>query len=446
MISNKFLFRNVIISPFLTPFSYWKEPTFFGSISAANNYTTHLTWSRPASRYAFTRSYKFIFEQSCILGQFILPSWGHFITESLNNLYLIKKLDLKLPIIFLAAPYNNKPLADYQKQLYKLLGINQDIFVLNDTTLFKNIYMAPPGLSINGHQLKEQIAALGIISPSPIPGKKLYISRSKIKKGRCINEEAVENILLDRGWHIIRPEELPVCEQLEHMATADTIFAISGSAIHSLLLLKDVPQRVIIYPRIHTHTYNQVAKAKCHDYWLLDIPHECVKPNPDPSQEDYSFDLSFFVDTLIRSNDFSKLNPIRDRIRLPANPDPDFQIMPEIYNGPKPKAGVSANLFYRVLLANTHSRGILNALRIIMTLIKRQLLESYMAPACQQFLDKFYPESANAFRNMMSSHWSKGKMSADNDLVCLQLIEKDANSGEHPMENKKVIPALIKLS
>ena len=71
----------------------------------------------------------------------------------------------------------------------------------------------------------------------------LYISRSRLPDGlRRIEREAeLDQLLLNRGWTVIHPEQLPVHEQLRQLRQAQVIAGPLGSAFHLLFAFGSLP-------------------------------------------------------------------------------------------------------------------------------------------------------------------------------------------------------------
>lgn len=78
-------------------------------------------------------------------------------------------------------------------------------------------------------------------------GKKIYLSRSKLTKGKrqIIGENELEAWLKCNGFHIVHPEDLPLYEQIMMFESADLIVGCIGSAFHTQIFTSEVPGRVI---------------------------------------------------------------------------------------------------------------------------------------------------------------------------------------------------------
>ena len=72
---------------------------------------------------------------------------------------------------------------------------------------------------------------------------RLYISRSRLPDGlrRIAREAELDQLLLNRGWTVMYPEQLPVNEQLRHLRQAQVIAGPLGSAFHLLFAFGSLP-------------------------------------------------------------------------------------------------------------------------------------------------------------------------------------------------------------
>lgn len=80
-------------------------------------------------------------------------------------------------------------------------------------------------------------------------GEKIYLSRSRLslKARHVLEEETLEADLTAAGWRVVYPEQLPMAEQLGHLASARTIAGSVGSALHLLMAFgQDFGERRLI--------------------------------------------------------------------------------------------------------------------------------------------------------------------------------------------------------
>ncbi len=319
---NQYLFKDVIITPHMYVFQHNTVPSILGGHNLNNNFLGYYRAGCITSRRIAARSYSKVIDFPCIIVTNFDYHYGHFLLESLSRLYLIRSLPKDLPLVFVSCVKHNVVLQKHEHELLELYGITNPIYFLNQPALFKSAWIAPAGCAIDGYIIPEQVQALGVVPSKPIAGKRIYISRSKIENGKCVNEEELEGFLADRGWEIFHPEDLSVKRQAEIIASAEIVFTIAGSALHSLLLLDAVKQRIVVVPRIHSAIYNIIAKYKTLDYWLLGVTRRVLSSGWTSTKDIWELDLKKLTRMIAMSDDFSDLSVIRDRISAPLPPPP----------------------------------------------------------------------------------------------------------------------------
>ena len=78
--------------------------------------------------------------------------------------------------------------------------------------------------------------------------KRIYLSRSRLidKKRALVSEQSLEESLINRGWAVLHPEQLPLNLQLALLDHAECIAGVTGSAFHLLMgLEKTLGKKVV---------------------------------------------------------------------------------------------------------------------------------------------------------------------------------------------------------
>jgi len=182
----------------------------------------------------------------CLFGHF-----GHFIWESLSRLYAIRQYN-DYPIIFIM-PENI--FFNEQTMFFKSLGIHNEIHIVKIPTSVENLIYFLPGSSINPLFISdEQINSLQYFHCSDDANNnrsaiKVWLSRSNLLFGTILNEQVIETVLAKNGYKIVRPETLPLYEQVSLISTADIVAGFDGSAFFSLLFSKQVRSKFYIFNR-----------------------------------------------------------------------------------------------------------------------------------------------------------------------------------------------------
>jgi hypothetical protein len=89
--------------------------------------------------------------------------------------------------------------------------------------------LAPRALSWLRTALLERVPA------SPGPPERLYIDRSSRRWRSVVNEEEVMHLLAERGFRVVRPEQLTMGEQIQLFRRAEVIVGLHGAGLANLL-------------------------------------------------------------------------------------------------------------------------------------------------------------------------------------------------------------------
>ncbi len=196
-----------------------------------------------------------------IFAGYLFPHFGHFLLESLTNLWFFKQHP-ETPIIWLGV-HNQPDLDPIAKQFIELYSIENPVHILTDETVVERLVVPTPGYIIHTRYTKEQQKALQMVeAPDPKPGKKVWLSRSKLKEGTISNEVLLEKVLDKEGWIIFHPQDHPIPAQLDMLKDAEVVSGIEGSAFHSLMLIPDFKGKIKIVARRRNVEFDFVAIAE----------------------------------------------------------------------------------------------------------------------------------------------------------------------------------------
>lgn len=107
--------------------------------------------------------------------------------------------------------------------------------------------------------------------------EKLYVSRSSLPGGGgFLGESYIEELLSAHGFHILKPEKLPLIEQMVLYRNADLVVFPEGSAVHGVELLGagDL-KRVVFIPRRDDHIdiFARVLGPRASEFIALPLTH-----------------------------------------------------------------------------------------------------------------------------------------------------------------------------
>jgi capsular polysaccharide biosynthesis protein len=205
--------------------------------------------------------------------------FGHFLLEGLARIWYLRKWK-SAQIVWLAR--NNRP--DYDRSHRALLDVleihNPPIFI-TEPTLFKLMVVPEPGYRIPNYFSVQHARAMGIVvAPDPAPGKRVWLSRSKLDdRGGFANEAEAEAELERNGWLIYHPQEHPLPAQLDMLKDAEQIAGVEGSAFHTLILIDNPRARVSVFTRrgeAVSPNMITIARAKQLDQEEINEPFEYI--------------------------------------------------------------------------------------------------------------------------------------------------------------------------
>lgn len=204
-----------------------------------------------------------------IYGGYLFGHFGHFLLESLSRLWAIPMLGA-YPIVF---PSSINALTPWQSKLLELLGLKSDIKIIKLPTYYDELIVPSPGYQMADFFVKKHARYLEVQECNLIPEKKIWLSRSSLKKenhpGDVVNEMDIEQGLELRGWDIVHPQEYDISQQLRMLSESNVLAGFVGSAFHALIFLKGYQGKINIINRPGWHetkspirNYNMIAETK----------------------------------------------------------------------------------------------------------------------------------------------------------------------------------------
>ena len=201
---------------------------------------------------------------------FMLPlhnEFGHALTGGLSRFW---------PLVFGGLPdvqfvfngvYSDKN-KEIAKVFWKAFG-QEDSFEAknlgsnNHLCVFKvdKIYIPEPGLHLCGvynevmGDVWESIVASCVPSRSTQKSgeaqKRIYLSRRKVGKRVCLDEDVLESIFIKNGFEVVFPEMLSFEEQVFLVNKSDVVAGLSGSALHLSQFMKERSKLIALTPVGH---------------------------------------------------------------------------------------------------------------------------------------------------------------------------------------------------
>ncbi len=179
-------------------------------------------------------------------GGYIFSHYGHFLMESLTRFYALRETNIK--ILYFTA---DDLVPSFVLEIFKILNIENRIVFININSLLKidKLYIAKASYRIADYYTQDFFDSLQVYDKtnSKYLQKKIWLSRSSLKKHYILGEKKLEEKLKKKSWIIVHPELLCVEEQLSIFTSAYHISGFIGSAFHSLLLVRDLTAKLDIF-------------------------------------------------------------------------------------------------------------------------------------------------------------------------------------------------------
>ena len=173
---------------------------------------------------------------------------------------------------------------DFQRESLRILGIPEEKVLESDriphlqaTELivpsFAGYLGWPSGWAIDF--LRREFLN-GIIPSSNYP-KRIYISRSKARYRRVLNEEDVVEVLAESGFVSILPESMSLAEQIAHFYHAEVIVAAHGSGLTNTIFCQSGTKVIeLMSPHYISHYYwGSSQYLQLEHYFLAGEAFEC---------------------------------------------------------------------------------------------------------------------------------------------------------------------------
>lgn len=183
--------------------------------------------------------------------------FGHFIAEQAPRILAARRMRPDDLYLFLAPPrVSAETLPSWFWDVLTWYGMPRDqVRVLTGKpVLVRTLRVFPQAEHLVVGPQAEYLDALDQLSAGLLTGVRqdlehVYVSRAGMGSGKLGGEEYLEARLSAVGVTVIRPETLPLVEQLRYYARARTLIFAEGSAVHGRQLLGRIDQHIVVVSR-----------------------------------------------------------------------------------------------------------------------------------------------------------------------------------------------------
>jgi Glycosyltransferase 61 len=182
--------------------------------------------------------------------------YGHFLVDTLCRAWAWRERGEDCVAVILLPPITN-----YARALCALIpGLAERLEVMRATTRFDHVTVASPAFSTAGvahvefKSMCERMAERAVPSPEPMTEQPLYISRAGLQVAASrliVGEMRLERFFEREGFRVVRPETLPIPEQIALFNKHKWIVSPLGSACHTRLFSRQPVNLVMLTGKMH---------------------------------------------------------------------------------------------------------------------------------------------------------------------------------------------------
>lgn len=230
--------------------------------------------------------------------------YGHVTTEIISRLWAWNKAKTINPNLkVLVFPRAGEPdIPSYERLILSGYGISDDdIYVLTEPSTVESLVAATPMFS-NPKFANPQIKSVwktirdNLRSNTQETPQKVFLTRPRGLARDCRNAAELEDMFESFGFTILRPETLPLGEQIDLFINAKVIAGYGGSALLNAVF-SDKPKNVIIISPDTYNTANEYLISSTfgdyvHYFWCdADIQHKPEKWTWEAFQSPFVFNF-----------------------------------------------------------------------------------------------------------------------------------------------------------
>ncbi len=233
--------------------------------------------------------------------------FGHLLTEQLGRMWAWDQARSRFPDlrVLMAVQGDREPyeLRPFEEAILGAFGIRrEDVHLFRNacrperlvaaTSMFSLPDYVHPDIATVWDRVGDHLAARAAERPRP---RRMFCTRPAGFKRGCHNAGEVEDLFAAHGFEIVRPELLPVAEQVAMFRAADVVGGFGGSALFTLALCP-TPKRVFtIAPTSYTaRNEHLIAAVRGHD--LVSVWSAPDEPHPEGRWTQRAYASHFGVD------------------------------------------------------------------------------------------------------------------------------------------------------
>jgi len=184
------------------------------------------------------------------------PNYFHWMTApGTSPIFLAEYFSVPLPEdtkIAVSTRPKSAPIA-YPAEIVSMLSPNLQLvnscFSTSTTKSTFALHELSTSVFVNPKHIRWLRSKLGeCLKPSRNRNKRLLVSRQTAKSRRCLNEKSLSKSLSCYGFELVKPELLPVQDQLQLFSEAEIIISPHGAALANIIACNDKASVIEILP------------------------------------------------------------------------------------------------------------------------------------------------------------------------------------------------------
>lgn len=214
--------------------------------------------------------------------------FGHLLTEPVSRLWAWPELKERYPDLKAIMSIRGDAPKPFEVEIYRAAGIDpSDLVAIRRPTRVDELYGATPMSSMPDYihpQISEVWRRIGDRLAEQAPERdypeRIFITRPPDTKTRpCHNQEEIEDWFAAAGFAVIRPELMPVPEQVQTFRRAAVIAGFGGSGLFTTMFRPDPVPLIMLRPRSYTSVNEyMISSVLGNRLYQLEVPPDVDHP------------------------------------------------------------------------------------------------------------------------------------------------------------------------
>jgi capsular polysaccharide biosynthesis protein len=227
--------------------------------------------------------------------------FGHVMTEDLSRLWGWDRARLAHSDLKLLLGAGDPVAPEFVNTLLTAFGIPRaDLHVASTPVRVERLVTATPQLH-NGSYIDPDIdqtwqrVVRGLRDPALVRPRRIFVTRPDEGERRCLNAAVLEERFTEAGFSVVRPETMPLAEQVSMFAGAEVVAGYAGSGLFTALAARPGTAVVVVASESY-HAINEwlISSVKGFEHYQVWCP--STRPRTSTAFDARSFHADFHFD------------------------------------------------------------------------------------------------------------------------------------------------------